>query len=117
LPVRLFWTLAIETGLSKTLSITLKLIRAVLVLLNLPGAFITLHAGAVVANLLWDEFFPDPANIAHGMAMAHGFIAMLAWAILGLLYLVFLRVPALVARRIGRPRDLEIKNKLIFWVA
>lgn len=64
------------------MSATLKIIRGILILLSLPGILVTLYAGAAVVSLLKDEFFPDPANIAHGMAMAHAFIPMIVWTIL-----------------------------------
>jgi hypothetical protein len=90
------------------MSTGLKIIRALLILLSLPGFFITLYAGAVFGSLLWAELYPDPNDIAHGMAMAHAFIPMLAWTILGLLYLLFLRVLWGAVKRLAQPKTLGI---------
>jgi len=82
------------------MSNTLKIIRLALVLLSVPGIAVTLFGGAGIASLLWAEFFPDPADIAHGMAMAHAFVPMIAWAIIGLMYLFFLWLLWFVARKV-----------------
>ena len=76
----------------------MKLVRVILVLLAIPGVLVTLYAGLIFANLVIDELYPDPANIAHGMAMAHAFIPSIFWMIAGILYLVALRILWLLLR-------------------
>ncbi|HCU68367.1 MAG TPA: hypothetical protein DGF30_03910 [Desulfomicrobium sp.] len=88
---------------------TLKIIRGILILLSLPGILVTLYAGAAVVRLLKDEFFPDPANIAHGMAMAHAFIPMIVWTILGILYLCLIWALLVVVKRVGRRQKQQIR--------
>ncbi len=71
--------------------VAITILRLILILLSLPGIFVTLYAAAVVGSLLWAELFPDPNDIGRGMAMAHAFIPMLVWTVLGVVYLSFLR--------------------------
>lgn len=78
----------------------MKLVRVILVLLGIPGVLVTLFAGLIFAKLVIDELYPDPANIAHGMAMAHAFIPSIFWMIVGILYLVVLRILWLLSRRL-----------------
>ena len=68
----------------------------------------TLFAGAITVSLLWSEFFPDPSDIAHGMAML-GLFPMIVWTILGLVYLLSLRLLWFVARKVLSSSDQHIK--------
>ena len=77
---------------------TLKILRVLFIILCIPGILITLFAAANVVSLLWDEFFPDPNDIAHGMAML-GFVPMVVWTFFGVIYLVFLRFLWLLVRK------------------
>ncbi|WP_432697666.1 hypothetical protein ACQUQP_04765 [Marinobacterium sp. YM272] len=69
----------------------IRILRLILILLALPGIFVTLYAGAVAVSLLWTEFFPAPNDIGHGMAML-GLLPMIAWSVLGVIYLSVLRM-------------------------
>lgn len=84
----------------------LKIIRIILILLSIPGIFFVLFAGASVINLVWAEFFPDPSDIAHGMTML-GFVPMIVWSILGLIYLFFLKILWLLSKKVFTPQTLE----------
>jgi len=72
------------------MSVIARIYRALLILLSLPGILVTIYAGASTASLLWAELFPDPDDIAHGMAMAHAFIPMIVWDAAGIGYLLIL---------------------------
>ncbi|MEZ5490512.1 MAG: hypothetical protein R3F50_09370 [Gammaproteobacteria bacterium] len=73
------------------MSTALKIVCVLLVSLSLPGILVTLFAGAVTVSLLWSEFFPDPTDSAQGMAML-GLVPMIVWTLLGLAYLLVLRL-------------------------
>lgn len=91
------------------MSTTLKIIRIILFLLSLPGIFVALFSGAVTASLLWGEYFPDPNDIAHGMAMEHGFLPMVVWTILAVFYLLFLRLVWLGIKKFWTAKNQDIK--------
>ena len=91
------------------MSTTLKIIRAVLITLSLPGILMTLFAGAVTARLLWSEFFPDPSDIAHGMAMLE-LVPMIVWTIVGLVYLLLLWLLWFAAKKLLRSDHQHIKT-------
>ena len=78
----------------------MKLVRALLVVLAIPGVLVTLYAGLIFGQLVFDELSPDPSNIAHGMAMAHAFIPAIFWMVAGLVYLAVLRILWLLIRRL-----------------
>lgn len=88
----------------------LKIVRVVLVLLGIPGVLVTLIAGGVAASLLRKEFFPDPTDVAHGMAML-GLVPLIVWAILAVGYLVFLWLVWVVVKATVRRRQ-ESGNRM-----
>ncbi len=93
------------------MSLTLKVILALLILLSLPGVAVTLYASMVAGSLIYAEMFPDPKNIAHGMGML-ALVPMIAWALLGLAYLFCLWLLWLVARKVSRS-DISIFKRRV----
>lgn len=73
-----------------------------------------LYAGAVVVSLLRDEFFPDPANIAHGMVMAHAFIPMIVWTIIGILDRCLIWGLLVVVKGVGSKKKQQMIFSLYF---